>query len=75
MYYHLSKRTTGVRYLFTGRGLDQRPRYNILGLFLFVQLAVVGGGLLRRQIIPTLTAAVQLQARDQTARRGENTPS
>ncbi|GAQ83940.1 peroxin 10 [Klebsormidium nitens] len=73
-YYNLSKRTTGVRYLFTGRGLDQRPRYNILGLFLFVQLAVVGGGLLRRQIIPTLTAAVQLQAREQTARRGRQGP-
>eukprot|EP00884_Botryococcus_braunii_P002756 jgi/Botrbrau1/12481/Bobra.0169s0028.1 len=43
IYYALSKRVTGVRYIFIGKLLEQRPSYHVLGLLLFIQLAVSGG--------------------------------
>ena len=43
-YYHVSKRITGLRYIFTKRlaPLDQRVGYEVLGVLLVLQIAVQG---------------------------------
>ena len=45
LFYHAAKRFTGVRYIFAGRLLERRPSYSILGILLFVQLALSAGRL------------------------------
>nr|AAK55784.1 Putative zinc-binding peroxisomal integral membrane protein [Oryza sativa] len=48
LYYHLPKRAAGIRYVFIGKPLNQRPRYQILGIFLLIQLCILGAERLRR---------------------------
>ncbi|KAM3731696.1 hypothetical protein ACB098_11G001300 [Castanea mollissima] len=38
LYYHISKRAAGIRYVFIGKPSNQRPRYQIIGVFLLIQL-------------------------------------
>ncbi|PPR97044.1 hypothetical protein GOBAR_AA23609 [Gossypium barbadense] len=40
-YYHISKRAAGIRYVFIGKPSNQRPRYQILGIFLLIQLCII----------------------------------
>jgi len=42
VYYQLSKRVAGVRYLYVGRLLQIRPLYRALGVILLVQLGIAG---------------------------------
>eukprot|EP00850_Spirogloea_muscicola_P005815 SM000027S09596 [mRNA] locus=s27:265681:268628:+ [translate_table: standard] len=63
-YYHLAKRATGVRYVFTGRASEQRPRYHILGMFLLVQVGILGGDWFRRAVIPSVAASIQAEGAD-----------
>lgn len=32
IYYHMGKRAAGIRYIFTGRPTQQRPRYDLMTL-------------------------------------------
>ncbi|KAL4597597.1 hypothetical protein ACB092_11G002000 [Castanea dentata] len=41
LYYHISKRAAGIRYVFIGKPSNQRPRYQIIGVFLLIQLCVI----------------------------------
>ncbi|KNA13469.1 hypothetical protein SOVF_116770 [Spinacia oleracea] len=47
LYYHFSKRASGIRYMFIGKPSNQRPRYQILGVFLLIQLCVIAAERLR----------------------------
>ncbi|KAL0035070.1 hypothetical protein WJX79_009657 [Trebouxia sp. C0005] len=40
LYYHWSKRATGVRYMFIGKLFEHRPSYHLLGVLLFIQLGI-----------------------------------
>jgi len=42
VYYQLSKRVAGVRYLYVGRLQQSRPLYRALGVILLVQLGIAG---------------------------------
>lgn len=33
LYYHISKRAAGIRYVFIGKASNQRPRYRVLKLY------------------------------------------
>eukprot|EP00249_Psilotum_nudum_P018517 c26846_g1_i1 orf=506-1804(-) len=59
LYYHLAKRVAGVRYIFMGKLFHQRPRYHMLGVFLLIQLCIVGGDWLRRTVIPALATSMR----------------
>ncbi|XP_010429658.1 PREDICTED: peroxisome biogenesis factor 10 [Camelina sativa] len=59
LYYHISKRASGVRYVFIGKQLNQRPRYQILGVFLLVQLCILAAEGLRRSNLSSITSSVQ----------------
>lgn len=54
LYYHISKRTAGIRYMFIGKQTNQRPRYQILGVFLLIQLCVIAAEGLRRRNLSSL---------------------
>lgn len=54
LYYHISKRTAGIRYMFIGKQTNQRPRYQILGVFLLIQLCVIAAEGLRRRNLASL---------------------
>lgn len=54
LYYHISKRTAGIRYIFIGKQTNQRPRYQILGVFLLIQLCVIAAERLRRRNLSSL---------------------
>lgn len=54
LYYHISKRTAGIRYIFIGKQTNQRPRYQILGVFLLIQLCVIAAEGLRRHNLSSL---------------------
>ncbi|XWS17596.1 hypothetical protein CRYUN_Cryun33cG0080500 [Craigia yunnanensis] len=41
LYYHVSKHAAGIRYVFIGNPSNQRPRYQILGVFLLIQLCII----------------------------------
>lgn len=56
LYYHISKRTAGIRYMFIGKQTNQRPRYQILGVFLLIQLCVIAAEGLRRRNFSSLGA-------------------
>ncbi|CAE6011508.1 unnamed protein product [Arabidopsis arenosa] len=58
-YYHISKRASGVRYVFIGKQLNQRPRYQILGVFLLVQLCILAAEGLRRSNLSSITSSIQ----------------
>nr|AWW16480.1 peroxisome biogenesis factor 10 [Ipomoea pes-caprae] len=60
LYYHLSKRASGIRYVFIGKPTNQRPRYQILGFFLLVQLCILAAeGLRRRSNLSSISASAQ----------------
>eukprot|EP00897_Mesotaenium_endlicherianum_P009260 jgi/Mesen1/8362/ME000464S07766 len=63
LYYNWAKRATGVRYVFTGRATEQRPRYHVLGMFLLVQLSILLGDWLRRNVLPSLADSVRASQR------------
>ncbi|XP_009768856.1 peroxisome biogenesis factor 10 isoform X1 [Nicotiana sylvestris] len=58
-YYHISKRTAGIRYVFIGKPMNQRPRYQILGVFLLIQLCILAAEGLRRSSLSSISASVQ----------------
>ncbi|KAJ0987519.1 hypothetical protein J5N97_005875 [Dioscorea zingiberensis] len=57
-YYHISKRAAGIRYVFIGKPLNHRPRYQILGVFLLIQLCILGAERLRRSNLSSITSTV-----------------
>ncbi|CAM8916568.1 unnamed protein product [Rhodiola kirilowii] len=59
LYYHISKRASGIRYVFIGKPLHQRPRYQILGVFLLIQLCILAVEGLRRNNLSSIAASVQ----------------
>ncbi|XP_071742066.1 peroxisome biogenesis factor 10 [Rutidosis leptorrhynchoides] len=59
LYYHISKRAAGIRYVFIGKPMSQRPRYQILGMFLLVQLCIIAAEGLRRSNLASITTSVQ----------------
>ncbi|WJX16117.1 peroxisome biogenesis factor 10 [Trifolium repens] len=58
LYYHISKRAAGIRYVFIGKASNQRPRYQILGVFLLIQLCVIAAEALRRRNLTSLAGSV-----------------
>lgn len=58
LYYHLSKRAAGIRYVFIGKPMNQRPRYQILGVFLLIQLCILGAERLRRSNISSIASSI-----------------
>ncbi|KAJ4952804.1 hypothetical protein NE237_029636 [Protea cynaroides] len=58
LYYHISKRAAGIRYVFIGKSLNQRPRYQILGVFLLIQLCIIAAEGLRRRNFSSITNSV-----------------
>lgn len=58
LYYHVSKRAAGIRYVFIGKPLNQRPRYQILGVFLLIQLCILGAEGLRRTNLSSIATSV-----------------
>ncbi|CAK7352814.1 unnamed protein product [Dovyalis caffra] len=72
LYYHVSKRASGIRYVFIGKPSNQRPRYQILGVFLLIQLCIIAAEGLRRSNLSSIANSVHhtsLQSH-QTAGRG-----
>ncbi|KAI3975868.1 hypothetical protein MKX01_030713 [Papaver californicum] len=58
LYYHIPKRAAGIRYVFIGKPLNQRPRYQILGVFLLIQLCVITAEGLRRSNLSSIASTV-----------------
>uniref|UniRef100_I1QC35 Pex N-terminal domain-containing protein n=1 Tax=Oryza glaberrima TaxID=4538 RepID=I1QC35_ORYGL len=58
LYYHLPKRAAGIRYVFIGKPMIQRPRYQILGIFLLIQLCILGAERLRRSNLSTISSSI-----------------
>ncbi|KAJ4755367.1 hypothetical protein LUZ62_028034 [Rhynchospora pubera] len=58
LYYHLSKRAAGIRYVFIGKPLNQRPRYQLLGIFLLIQLCILGAEGLRRTNFSSIASSI-----------------
>ncbi|KAL5559522.1 hypothetical protein UlMin_035733 [Ulmus minor] len=72
LYYHISKRAAGIRYVFIGKPSNQRPRYQILGVFLLIQLCIIAAEGLRRSNLPSIASSVSLASSGvhQTSRGG-----
>lgn len=58
LYFHISKRAAGIRYLFIGKQGNQRPRYQILGVFLLIQLCIIAAEGLRRTNLSSISSSV-----------------
>ncbi|KAE9607877.1 putative transcription factor C2H2 family [Lupinus albus] len=58
LYYHISKRASSIRYVFIGKASNQRPRYQILGVFLLIQLCVIAAEGLRRRNLTSIAGSV-----------------
>uniref|UniRef100_A0A5B7B3S9 RING-type E3 ubiquitin transferase n=2 Tax=Davidia involucrata TaxID=16924 RepID=A0A5B7B3S9_DAVIN len=58
LYYHISKRAAGIRYVFIGKPMNQRPRYQILGVFLLIQLCIIAAEGLRRSNLSSIASSV-----------------
>ncbi|XP_024022697.1 peroxisome biogenesis factor 10 [Morus notabilis] len=58
LYYHISKRAAGIRYVFIGKPSNQRPRYQILGVFLLIQLCIIAAEGLRRSNLSSIARSV-----------------
>ncbi|KAI8562459.1 hypothetical protein RHMOL_Rhmol03G0038900 [Rhododendron molle] len=58
LYYHISKRAAGIRYLFIGKQVNQRPRYQILGVFLLIQLCIIAAECLRCTNLSSISSSV-----------------
>ncbi|KAF3658902.1 Peroxisome biogenesis factor 10, partial [Capsicum annuum] len=59
LYYHISKRAAGIHYVFIGKPMNQRPRYQILGVFLLIQLCILAAEGLRRSSLSSVSASAQ----------------
>ncbi|GAB2283734.1 peroxisome bioproteinsis factor 10 [Dionaea muscipula] len=59
LYYHISKRASGIRYAFIGKPSNQRPRYQMLGVFILIQLCIIAAEGLRRSNLSGFTTSVQ----------------
>ncbi|CAK9165607.1 unnamed protein product [Ilex paraguariensis] len=59
LYYHISKRAAGIRYVFIGKPSNQRPRYQILGVFLLIQLCILAAEGLRRSNLSSIASSIQ----------------
>ncbi|XP_062099548.1 peroxisome biogenesis factor 10 [Humulus lupulus] len=59
LYYHISKRAAGISYVFIGKPSNQRPRYQILGVFLLIQLCIIAAEGLRRSNLSSITSSVR----------------
>lgn len=73
LYYHISKRAAGICYVFIGKPMNQRPRYQILGMFLLVQLCIIAAEGLRRSNLSSITSSIQhtsLRVHQASAGRG-----
>lgn len=57
-YYHISKRAAGIRYVFIGKPSNQRPRYQILGVFLLIQLCIIAAEALRRSNLSSIATSI-----------------
>jgi peroxin-10 len=62
VYYHWHKRAAGVRYEFIGRLFEHRPSYHVLGLLLFVQLAISSSSWALHKLTANLNQATIKQA-------------
>ncbi|KAG5555921.1 hypothetical protein RHGRI_006539 [Rhododendron griersonianum] len=58
LYYHISKHAAGIRYLFIGKQVNQRPRYQILGVFLLIQLCIIAAECLRHTNLSSIASSV-----------------
>ncbi|XP_038678996.1 peroxisome biogenesis factor 10-like isoform X2 [Tripterygium wilfordii] len=58
LYYHISKRAAGIRYVFIGKPSNQRPRYQMLGVFLLIQLCIIAAEALRRSNLSSIASSV-----------------
>ncbi|XP_030443250.2 peroxisome biogenesis factor 10 [Syzygium oleosum] len=58
LYYHISKRAAGIKYVFIGKPSNQRPRYQILGIFLLIQLCILAAEGLRRNNLSSIASSV-----------------
>ncbi|KAL0009624.1 hypothetical protein SO802_011126 [Lithocarpus litseifolius] len=58
VYYHISKRAAGIRYVFIGKPSNQRPRYQIIGVFLLIQLCVIAAERMRRSNLSSIASSV-----------------
>ncbi|KAG6608341.1 Peroxisome biogenesis factor 10, partial [Cucurbita argyrosperma subsp. sororia] len=58
LYYHISKRAAGIRYVFIGKPSNQRPRYQILGVFLLIQLCIIAAEGLRRSSLSSVSSSI-----------------
>ncbi|KAM7254972.1 hypothetical protein ACFE04_020213 [Oxalis oulophora] len=75
MYYHVSKRAAGIRYVFIGKPSNQRPRYQILGVFLLIQLCIIAAEGLRRSNLSSIASSVhQASLGSQQASTGRGLP-
>ncbi|KAB5553079.1 hypothetical protein DKX38_010390 [Salix brachista] len=72
LFYHISKRASGIRYVFIGKPSNQRPRYQILGVFLLIQLCVIAAEGLRRSNLSSIASSAHQTSMvsRQIARRG-----
>ncbi|KAJ6382627.1 hypothetical protein OIU77_031129 [Salix suchowensis] len=72
LFYHISKRASGIRYVFIGKPSNQRPRYQILGVFLLIQLCVIAAEGLRRSNLSSIASSAHQTSMvsHQIARRG-----
>ncbi|XP_068342747.1 peroxisome biogenesis factor 10-like isoform X1 [Pyrus communis] len=59
LFYHISKRAAGIRYVFIGKPSNQRPRYQILGVFLLIQLCIIAAEGLRRSNLSSVASSAQ----------------
>ncbi|KAH0759303.1 hypothetical protein KY290_022796 [Solanum tuberosum] len=59
LYYHISKRAAGIHYVFIGKPMNQRPRYQILGVFLLIQLCILAAEGLRRSSLSSVSTSAQ----------------
>ncbi|XP_050219004.1 peroxisome biogenesis factor 10 [Mercurialis annua] len=74
LYYHISKRASGIRYDFIGKPSNQRPRYQILGVFLLIQLCVIAAEGLRRSNLSSLARSVHQPSSDSQRSSGQGLP-
>ncbi|XP_057849089.1 peroxisome biogenesis factor 10 isoform X2 [Cryptomeria japonica] len=75
LYYHIAKRAAGIRYVFIGRPLPQKHRYQILGIFLFIQLCIIAGDWLRQSSLSSLTNAMRSHSMgNELTRAGKGPP-
>ncbi|GAV76053.1 Pex2_Pex12 domain-containing protein/zf-C3HC4_2 domain-containing protein [Cephalotus follicularis] len=58
IYYHISKRAAGIRYVYIGKPSNQRPRYQMLGVFLLIQLCIIAAEGLRRSNLSSIASSV-----------------